>query len=206
VTWESGEPEGPVAVPEGIEAVGAAEGPEGLGAEPAAASTGPVGATTEPLGIELPRISPGQFKTLARDLPANFWSNQMPASGRLGNQGSKVVNEAMRYIGTPYRWGGTNPSGFDCSGFVQYVYAQMGINLPRISYQQAQAGRRISLRELRPGDLVAWDNSSRNPGADHIAIYIGGGKVIEAPYPGAKVRIRRLDDPKGAWGVRIGAD
>lgn len=114
-----------------------------------------------------------------------------------------VVQGSRRYIGDPYVWGGTQPGGFDCSGFVQYVYQQAGINLPRVSYQQANSGKRIGIGELRPGDLVAWDNSTRNNGADHIAIYIGNGQIIEAPKPGLSVRVRKLGSSEGAWGVRI---
>lgn len=116
-----------------------------------------------------------------------------------------IVDTAREFIGTPYVWGGTSPNGFDCSGLVQYVYNKMGIDLPRVSYQQANSGKRIGLKGLRPGDLVAWDNSSRNNGADHIAIYIGHGKIIEAPRPGLSVRVRRLGHNEGAWGVRMHA-
>lgn len=115
-----------------------------------------------------------------------------------------VVEIAQRYLGTPYAWGGTQPGGFDCSGLIQYVYGKAGKNMPRISYQQANSGKRIKLGGLQPGDLVAWDNSSRNNGADHIAIYIGGGKIIEAPRPGLSVRIRSLGKNEGAWGVSLG--
>lgn len=115
-----------------------------------------------------------------------------------------VVEIAQRYLGTPYVWGGTSPSGFDCSGLVQYVFGEAGKHLPRISYQQANFGKRVSLSKLRPGDLVAWDNSTRNNGADHIAIYIGHGQIIEAPRPGLSVRIRTLGSNEGAWGVSLG--
>lgn len=115
-----------------------------------------------------------------------------------------VVQIARRYVGTPYVWGGTSPNGFDCSGFTQYVLNQVGKHLPRISYQQANYGKRVGLDKLRPGDLVAWDNSSRNNGADHIAIYLGGGQIIEAPRPGLSVRIRSLGKNEGAWGVSLG--
>jgi cell wall-associated NlpC family hydrolase len=113
------------------------------------------------------------------------------------------VRLAQQFVGTPYKWGGTSPSGFDCSGFVQYVYRQMGVNLPRVSFQQARSGPRVGLGNLRPGDLVAWDNSSRNNGADHIAIYLGGGMIAEAPRPGVKLRVRKLGKNEGAWGVRV---
>jgi cell wall-associated NlpC family hydrolase len=117
----------------------------------------------------------------------------------------KAVIEAARgALGTPYAWGGNSlASGVDCSGLVQQAFARAGINLPRVSYQQANYGTRTKIRNLQPGDLVAWDNSSRNNGADHIAIYLGGGQIIEAPRPGSSVRIRSLGPNEGAWGVAI---
>ncbi len=108
-----------------------------------------------------------------------------------GPTGADVVAEAKKYLGLPYVWGGTDPSkGLDCSGLVQLVYRNLGIELPRVSYQQAAEGRPVaSMAEAQPGDLLAWDNSSRNNGVDHIAIYIGDGKMIEAPRTGLNVRI-----------------
>jgi Transglycosylase SLT domain/NlpC/P60 family len=105
--------------------------------------------------------------------------------------GDAVVAEAKKYLGLPYVWGGTDPKkGLDCSGLVQLVYKNLGYDLPRVSYQQAAAGRPVaSMAQAQPGDLIAWDNSSRNNGVDHIAIYIGGGKMIEAPRTGLNVRI-----------------
>lgn len=118
--------------------------------------------------------------------------------------GSKIVQAAEIYMGVPYVWGGTGPGGLDCSGLVYSAYRAAGINLPRVSYEQAATGKRVALRGLRPGDLVAWNNSTRNPGADHIAIYLGGGKIIEAAHPGTNVRIRPLGANEGAYGVRMG--
>lgn len=103
-----------------------------------------------------------------------------------------LIKKAKAFVGTPYVWGGTSPNGFDCSGFTQYVYRAFGINLPRVSYQQAAFGKRVSIGQARPGDLVAWDNSSRNNGADHIAIYLGDGLVIHAPKPGDRVKISKV--------------
>ena len=105
--------------------------------------------------------------------------------------GQAVVDEAKKYLGLPYVWGGTDPNkGLDCSGLVQVVYKNLGYDLPRVSYQQAASGRPVaSMADARPGDLIAWDNSSRNNGVDHIAIYLGGGKMIEAPRTGLNVRI-----------------
>lgn len=118
--------------------------------------------------------------------------------------GRKIVEAAEHYLGIAYKWGGTGPGGVDCSGLVQLAYKAAGISLPRVSYEQANAGTRVTQKMLRPGDLVAWDNSSRNVGADHIAIYLGNGLIIEAPHPGAKVRIRRLGADEGAFYVRMG--
>lgn len=115
-----------------------------------------------------------------------------------------VIEFARSALGTPYVWGGTNlSSGVDCSGLIQAIFAKAGYDLPRISYQQANYGKRTSISNLRPGDLVAWDNSSRNNGADHIALYIGNGQIIEAPRTGLSVRIRDLGDDEGAFGVHL---
>lgn len=123
------------------------------------------------------------------------------AGGRASGKAADLIKVAKKYIGTPYKWGGTSPLGFDCSGFVQYVYKQFGVSLPRVSYQQANYGKRISIGEARPGDLVAWDTSSRNNGADHIAIYLGDGLVIHAPKPGDRVKISRVWG--SPWAVRM---
>jgi cell wall-associated NlpC family hydrolase len=94
----------------------------------------------------------------------------------------------------------------DCSGLVQQVYKSMGINLPRLSADQARAGVRTSLSKLRPGDLVAIDNSPRNNGADHIAIWAGNGYIIEAPKPGLNVRKRKIGPNETGWfGVHFAA-
>ncbi|QGH68549.1 glycoside hydrolase [Pseudactinotalea sp. HY158] len=90
--------------------------------------------------------------------------------------GNAIVDIARRYVGTPYVHGGSTPSGFDCSGFTQYVFAQLGISLPRSSGAQRGAGRVVSASEARPGDLV-WA-----PG--HVGIYTGGGNHIAARQPG----------------------
>jgi hypothetical protein len=119
------------------------------------------------------------------------------ATGPAGVTGDQVVAEARKYLGVPYVWGGTDGQrGLDCSGLVQLVYRNLGHELPRVSYQQAQAGTPVaSMAEARPGDLIAWDNSSRNDGVDHIAIYLGNGQMIEAPRPGGVVQIREVTTP-----------
>lgn len=103
--------------------------------------------------------------------------------------GGDVVAAARRYLGVPYRWGGTDPrTGLDCSGFVQRVYRDLGIDLPRVSRDQARAGRPVaSLAEARPGDLVAFGSP-----VDHIGIYVGDGKMIVAPRSGEVVRVQEV--------------
>lgn len=111
--------------------------------------------------------------------------------------GEDVVAEARKYLGLPYVWGGTDPTrGLDCSGLVQLVYRNLGIELPRVSADQARQGTPVaSMAEAQPGDLIAWDNSSRNVGADHIAIYAGNGMMIEAPRRGQNVQLVPVTTP-----------
>ena len=97
-----------------------------------------------------------------------------------------VVGIAMRYLGIPYVWGGSTPSGFDCSGFVMYVYAQVGVSLPHSSYAQYGAGVAVPSDQLEPGDLVFFD------GLGHVGIYIGGGQFIHSPHTGDVVKISSL--------------
>jgi cell wall-associated NlpC family hydrolase len=97
-----------------------------------------------------------------------------------------VVGIAMRYLGVPYVWGGASPSGFDCSGFVMYVYSQVGISLPHSSYAQYGYGSPVTRSQLEPGDLVFFD------GLGHVGIYVGGGSFIHAPHTGDVVKISSL--------------
>ncbi|MEU6085926.1 NlpC/P60 family protein [Streptomyces sp. NPDC047085] len=95
---------------------------------------------------------------------------------------------ARSALGRPYVWGASGPSGFDCSGLMQWSYAHAGIHLPRTSQEQRFAGRQVPLSEARPGDLVVYRSD-----ASHVGMYVGHGQVIHAPYPGAPVRY----DPVG---------
>lgn len=130
-------------------------------------------------------------------------TSSAPVPAGKGQRG-KILRVAQQQLGKPYVWGGSTPqSSFDCSGLVQWAYRSVGIKLPRVSADQARYGRRVPTNQLRRGDLVAWDNSSRNVGADHIAIYLGGGKIIEAAKTGTNIRVRALGQGEGAWGVQV---
>jgi cell wall-associated NlpC family hydrolase len=98
-----------------------------------------------------------------------------------------VVGIAMQYLGTPYRWGGASPStGFDCSGFVMYVFAQIGVSLPHSTYAMYGMGSPVSRDQLQPGDLVFFD------GLGHMGIYVGGGSFIHSPHTGDVVKISSM--------------
>lgn len=94
-----------------------------------------------------------------------------------------VVNTAMKFLGTPYAWGGNTPQGFDCSGYVAYVYGQHGIQLGRTSYDMFQQG--TSVKDLQPGDLVFF--STYDSGASHVGIYVGDNKFVSATDSGVTV-------------------
>lgn len=105
----------------------------------------------------------------------------------------KLVNDAHRFIGSPYRWGGTEPSGFDCSGLTLTVYRLNGIVIPRTSTEQYNHGRAISQRHLNPGDLVFF-RTEKNKRISHVGIYIGNGHFIHAPGKGRQVQEASLSD------------
>jgi hypothetical protein len=145
-----------------------------------------------------PRASSGGW-TRAASAAGLTGAAATSSSGSSGGTASEsaVVAEAQKYLGVPYLWGGTDPAkGLDCSGFTQLVFGNLGIDLPRVSSQQATAGRPVaSLAEARPGDLVFFDYSKDRPGIDHVGIYLGDGKMIDSPKPGDKVDIRNVGKP-----------
>lgn len=98
---------------------------------------------------------------------------------------SSIVSFAETYMGVPYVWGGTSPSGFDCSGFVQYVFTHFGVTLNRTSEEQFAQGVPVSTNDLQPGDLVFF--STYAPGASHVGIYMGNGMMIDAEDRGVSI-------------------
>jgi len=107
-----------------------------------------------------------------------------------------VVGIAMQYLGTPYVWAGSSPGGFDCSGLVEYVYAQVGVSLPHNAAAQYGYGTPVAYSDLEPGDLVFFS------GLGHVGIYIGGGQFIHAPHTGDVVKISSLSEHGGYVGAR----
>ena len=131
----------------------------------------------------------GKYRDQASSAPSpallsSFFANGSQAAGG-------VVSIALQYLGIPYKWGGTSPTtGFDCSGFVQYVYAQAGISLPHYTVSQWKypGAVPVAKNQLRPGDLVFFN------GLDHVGIYLGYGDFIDAPHTGASVEIDSLSE------------
>jgi peptidoglycan DL-endopeptidase CwlO len=123
-----------------------------------------------PLGTLTARADPGKDSAVAREQ-------------------AQLVGFARGLLGTPYVYGGSSPSGFDCSGFTSYVYAHFGIELPHSSGAQSVLGRHVARAALRPGDLVFFD------GLGHVGIYVGNGLFIHAPHTGTTVSI----EPLAGW-------
>ena len=103
------------------------------------------------------------------------------------DMGLRVAKYARQFLGVPYRYGGASPrSGFDCSGFVAYVFRHFGVKLPHYTFAQYRRGRHVPRRRLAPGDLVFFD------GLNHVGLYLGHGRFIHAPHTGARVRVELL--------------
>ncbi len=117
--------------------------------------------------------------------------NPAPASV----SGNAVLEEAAKYVGAPYRVGGTTPDGFDCSGFVSYVFRALGVSLPHSSAAYYNIGTRVSAEDAQPGDLIV----SRG----HVAIYAGGSMQIDSPRPGKTVQFRQIWQSSYVF-VRVG--
>jgi cell wall-associated NlpC family hydrolase len=106
--------------------------------------------------------------------------------------GERIAAEALAQVGRPYRYGGSSPEGFDCSGLVRYAYLAAGVDVPRTTTEQFQAARSLKLSELAPGDLLFYRIDSRE--VTHVAIYTGDGRFVHAPQSGKSVETRALDD------------
>ena len=123
-----------------------------------------------------------------------------PVTTRPSAGAAAVLGTADRQVGVRYRWGGTTPAvGFDCSGFVQYVFRRHAVELPRTSRQQVQVGRAVAAvqRALRTGDLMFF--ASEGGRIDHVAMYAGGNRILHATASGGAVRYDDLSTPRGRW-------
>jgi cell wall-associated NlpC family hydrolase len=148
-----------------------------------------------PIALPDPRREPPREPTRS---PAP--APRRPTSTTGGASAVRVLRVADDYLGVPYKWGGTSPrTGFDCSGYVQYVYAREGVKLPRTSRQQAVAGTRRATRwdAASPGDLVMF----ANPGEaiSHVAFYAGDGRILHSSGSGGGVRYDDLSTKRGRW-------
>ncbi|MGH4138601.1 NlpC/P60 family protein [Clostridium sp.] len=122
------------------------------------------------------------------DVPPHSPATIQVTQGNNAFSSNALLEYASTFLGIPYVWGGTSPSGFDCSGFTQYVFAHFGIDLPRVSEDQQNVGALVSRDNLQPGDLVFFGTP-----AHHVGIYVGNGNMINAPHTGAVLRIQSLN-------------
>jgi cell wall-associated NlpC family hydrolase len=164
------------------------------GSTPGAESTD---SATELMALLVAAVGQLQGSSSAVGAPGQVAGTGQTAAVATGSgvvTGSDVVAEAERFEGTPYVWGGTSPSGFDCSGLVQYAYGQLGVSLPRTSEEQAGVGTAVaSLSAAQPGDLVFFagsDGTASSPG--HVGIYVGNGQMIDAPHTGTSVQVQAV--------------
>jgi len=131
--------------------------------------------------------------TRVRDLALVFALAALTGTAIAATPQEHAAAEAVKLLGAPYRYGGMSPKGFDCSGLVLYSYRQAGITLPHSTDQQRHLGKSVRRAELRPGDLVFFDQQGKKHG--HVAIYVGNGEIVHAPSSGKRVRRDRLDSP-----------
>ena len=116
-------------------------------------------------------------------------------------KGQEIADFALQFVGNPYVWGGTSlTSGADCSGFVQSVYRNSGISLPRVAADQAQAGTRVSLEQLQTGDLIFYADGGA---IYHVVLYLGNGQVVHASSAATGIKISPVNWQNAVWGVRL---
>jgi cell wall-associated NlpC family hydrolase len=192
--------------PAGAPPVVPAVSPDAAPAPPAAIETGaPSGqapapaavpaAAAAPAGNAIPHVDPGTAGGVKGDVSGIAAVDAALASSN-GGEGAKAlaaITEAKKFMGTPYHWGGSTPqTGFDCSGLMQWAYAQAGVKLPRVTYDQIHVGTAVAESDLKPGDLIFFGD----PGAPHhVAMSLGGDKFIHAPQTGENVKVSSLNEP-----------
>ena len=150
--------------------------------------------TYKPARSEAERLqAQGLIDTFFIVFPEDYSAAQIKKTGK-GDLRSELVKTARRFIGIPYRWGGTTAkNGFDCSGLTMVSYRLNGLNLPRVSRSQYKAGRWVAKSKLRPGDLVFFATKGGKR-VTHVGMYAGNGEFIHAPRTGKNVRIEKLSN------------
>lgn len=139
--------------------------------------------TPQPVAVPGPLdSSPGTVETP----PLELSSDDEPTVG------SEIVFRAISLLGAPYKWGGSGPNAFDCSGLVQFVHHEIGIDVPRTAEEQYRAATRVDVDDLEPGDLLFF--KIRGKRISHVAIYTGSGRFVHAPQTGRPIELRALDD------------
>ena len=130
------------------------------------------------------------------NVPVEDVSQSTRDSTRIANKtpviettGTRMANIALGMVGTPYRWGGTNPQGFDCSGLVFYSYHRLGMHVPRTSVEQHRAAKPVDFSRIQKGDLVFFDTLWKS---GHVGIYVGNGRFVHAPSSGKRVQVSSL--------------
>lgn len=158
----------------------------------------PAGAENTQAGLDANNGTAAAAGQQAPQSPADLMAEAEKRTAGLPNEmRAAVLAEAKKYLGTPYLYGGSNPGGFDCSGLLQYSFAQVGLSLPRISYDQLRTGSPKEIAKLSPGDFVGFGDGG------HIALYLGNNQILEAPRSGESVRIRSLGSNENAFGVSL---
>ncbi|MEU7324874.1 NlpC/P60 family protein [Streptomyces griseoviridis] len=144
-------------------------------------------ATARRLLASLPHAERAAYDRASRSTRDSLGFPSLGGAAAPSARAAAAVAAARSALGRPYVWGANGPSGFDCSGLMQWSYARAGVALPRTSQEQRSAGQHVPLSQARPGDLVTY-----RADASHVAMYVGNGQVIHAPYPGAPVRYDRV--------------
>lgn len=144
--------------------------------------------------VEIVNELDGWYEIEGGYVSANYIRIVDAAEAQAASNASAVVDYAMQFLGCPYVYGGTSPSGFDCSGFVKYVYAHFGINMNRTASAQMDNGTPVSMGELIPGDVVFFKKAGSSASrASHVGIYIGGGQFIHASTSTTGVIVSDMD-------------
>jgi cell wall-associated NlpC family hydrolase len=149
---------------------------------------GIAGATAQAAQADIPMPAPKPLTTIGQGTQVQ---TDIP-DGPLHPMAGGLIRQAEKFLGTPYKWGGADPKGFDCSGFVQYLYGKQGIKLGRTTYQQINEGKPVKQNQLRPGDIVFF---SKDGDVHHEGLYIGNNQFMHAPHTGDVVKISSLSEP-----------